>query len=251
MRSIACWSGGANRHNNLTAPIRRHRSRDTPTAELTAQSRAPFTSSALHFLVRSWPRCPRVRQDDVEPGQLRVDQALKEKETSAAPALGGGFRSCSFDCRTGSDSHHGLRFPAAPSRTAGFPRSGLKACPFFRGPSQQEQRLKCWYGTHTPVFLRFDHSLDPPHGDGLWPVLCLTTVLMVSPLTKCPKSLCPIRVLSPLGRRTFCLLGGPYYFSFRSYGLIRQSQPPPLLRFMTSLEGSLQVVNQSLLPAGF
>jgi len=25
-----------------------------------------------------------------------------------------GFRSCSFDCRTGSQSHHGLRFPKPP-----------------------------------------------------------------------------------------------------------------------------------------
>ena len=32
-----------------------------------------------------------------------------------------------------------------------------------------------------PVFLRFDHSLDPPLGNGVWPVLCPTTALTVGP----------------------------------------------------------------------
>jgi len=32
-----------------------------------------------------------------------------------------------------------------------------------------------------PVFVWFVHSLDPPRGIGLWPVLCPTSVLTVSP----------------------------------------------------------------------
>jgi hypothetical protein len=67
---------------------------------------------------------------------------------------------------------------------------------------------------------------------------------------KCPESLCPMRGVTPIGetllpspQRTLLLL-------LRSYGLMRQSQQALPYFGFASLEESLQVVFQSLLPAG-
>ena len=100
-----------------------------------------------------------------------------------------------------------------------------------------------------PIFPWFDHSLDPPLGIDLWPVLCPTTVLTVSP----PSAQSPF---APCG----CDPHGGDTASVSSENitppssLLRTHSPvtagSPLLRFMASLEESLQVVNQSLLPAG-
>jgi len=72
-----------------------------------------------------------------------------------------------------------------------------------------------------PVSLRFDHSLDPRHGDGLWPVLCPTSVLTC--VRQVPRVPLPNAGFGPHWGDAPRLLGG-HYSSFRSYGLIRQSQ---------------------------
>ena len=60
-----------------------------------------------------------------------------------------------------------------------------------------------------PVIIWFDHSLDSPLGNGLWPVLCPTTVLTVSPPSaQSPFAQCGCDL--PLRRRSFRLLGGHY-----------------------------------------
>jgi len=67
---------------------------------------------------------------------------------------------------------------------------------------------------------------------------------------KCPESLCPNAGVTPIGetclpspQRTLLLLP-------RSYGLMRQSQQALLYFGYPSLDESVQVVNQSLLPTG-
>jgi hypothetical protein len=70
-----------------------------------------------------------------------------------------------------------------------------------------------------PLCRRFDHRLDPPQGDGLWPVRRPTTLLTVGP-PRPRVPLPPMRDLDPhLGRDTFRPLKG-HYSSLRSYGLI-------------------------------
>ena len=46
--------------------------------------------------------------------KLNGDDPPHWDRSRARLAVGGGFRSCSFDCRSGSQSHHGLRFPKPP-----------------------------------------------------------------------------------------------------------------------------------------
>jgi len=52
------------------------------------------------------PCCPR-QLPDVIPDSVGI-------EIERAPLEVRGFRSCSFDCRTGSQSHHGVRFSTPP-----------------------------------------------------------------------------------------------------------------------------------------
>jgi hypothetical protein len=114
-------------------------------------------------------------------------------------------------------------FPEAPlkSRTAGFPRSGLKPWPVRGEPSHRQERLKRWYayipvGRGLPtasfqssngVYCRF-YQADHPAGDET---------------AKCPEPLCPTLALPPLGR---CAPSPRKALPFRprSYGLMRPSR---------------------------
>ena len=86
-----------------------------------------------------------------------------------------------------------------------------------------------------PVIIWFDHSLDSPLGNGLWPVLCPTTVLTVSPPSaQSPFAQCGCDL--PLRRRSFRLLGG-HYSSFFAPTDSFVSRSSPLLRFFCLVEG--------------
>jgi len=47
----------------------------------------------------------RVAPGNRTPRRSQIPDVNRWDRTRARPALGGGFRSCSFDCRTGSQSH--------------------------------------------------------------------------------------------------------------------------------------------------
>ena len=106
-------------------------------------------------------------------------------------------------------------------------------------------RFKCW-STYAPL-PQFDHSLDPPLSIGLWPVLCPTTVLIVSP---------------PSAQSPFAQCGcDPHWGDVASASsedvtppssLLRTHSPvaaaSPPLRFLASLEESSQVVTSPCCP---
>ena len=95
----------------------------------------------------------------------------------------------------------------------------------------------------------FDHSLDPPLGIRLM-AGSVPDHRADGESAKGPESLCANAGVTPIAetylpspQRTLLLLP-------RSYGLMRQSQRALLYFGFASLEESLQVVYQSLLPAG-
>jgi hypothetical protein len=151
-----------------------------------------------------------------------------------------GYRSCSFDGKTGSQFHHGdvsLSPPIIPDGRLSQVRFETLAFPPRAFPASAE--FKRWYAYVLPFMVCPQPRLKS--SQGLIPALCprappvLRPPSVLSPFATASAQLSPGRRCTP-PRRALPLL-------HRSYGLMRQSHPSLLSFGHTSFEKSSQVVS--------
>ena len=160
----------------------------------------------------------------------------------------GGYRSCSFDCKTGSHSHHGYVSRSPPIIPDGqISQVRFETSAILRGPSQMRERFKRWF-VYAPAFPGLPLGLVSRPTCGVAPVLSSRPPI----LTRKPPS-----VLSPFAQ-LWCYLGWGDVKSISSEGvtprssLLRAHVPLPLgsllLQHLGSLEESSQVVPSPCCP---
>ena len=160
-----------------------------------------------------------------------------------------GYRSGSFDCRTGAHSPHGCVSRSPPIIPDGqISRVRFETPAFFRGPSLGLERFKPLVRIH-PFFPWFAPSLVSRPAQALRRFYQAGHPTDVETARR-PEPLCPTLVLPPLGRRQLHLLRGrypPVHAHTGSCATPFRLSHPSAFRFVRRV---LAGCTQSLLPTG-